>query len=767
MRRVLGVTIVLALFLLVSSVARAQLVLSLTSAGAGSVTIPPGYDWTNVTVQCWGGGGGGGVGPATNGVGGGGGGGAYSSKTYTMALVAGGYSWYVGAGGAGITSFGATAGSGANTIWNYGGVQDVIAGGGGAGGMGNNDGGGVGGSGGTVLAGMGYSGGNGGAGDWPDGVNGGGGGGGGAGGPSGPGGQGGTGAYRSGGSGGTGSVPGGSGGNGNGFPGGFPGGGGGGGQGGSGPGGNGEIVVTYTPVYCGNVAWSASGGGSWGTLTSNLGTNWGGAGYGSPGLSPSYPDSATLSGSVMSGVANVTLDGASPSLAALTFSNSTASYVIAAGSGGTIQLNGGTAAAAVTDSAGSHSISAPISLVTGANLTVTNPGDTLAISGPIGGNGGLTTTGAGTLVLAASNSYTGGTTISAGTLALGNGGTTGSVLGGITNNATLLLNFSGNQPFSNSVSGSGNVVVSGPGTVTLQVPLAPTQTSVNEGQLVVASGASLSGNLVIGSSGYCSNNGNMNGLYNLTNAGIFVGSAQVSGSFSNAPNGTVRVPSGQTVFLQAAVPQTNAGLIQVLGIQTAQSQFESYGPFTNKEGGLIAAQNANLYFDGGLTNQASVAFSYGVSNLSGAVVNSASGTISVNGGAGVTFYGNVEQDGTLAVNAVGSTHSSAVFLGTFSGSGGFTGGGDVFFEGGLQPSDPVAVTFGGNAYLANSTDTVMQLAGPTAGSQYDKITVTGQLVLAGRSMSNSWTDSSRRRASPSSYSTESFLGRSVRLLCHP
>ena len=34
--------------------------LTLTNPGEGSVTIPTGYDWTNVTVQCWGGGGGGG-----------------------------------------------------------------------------------------------------------------------------------------------------------------------------------------------------------------------------------------------------------------------------------------------------------------------------------------------------------------------------------------------------------------------------------------------------------------------------------------------------------------------------------------------------------------------------------------------------------------------------------------------------------------------------------------------------------------------------------
>ena len=140
MRRVLGVTIVLALLLSVSSVARAQLVLSLTSAGAGSVTIPPGYDWTNVTVQCWGGGGGGGGGlvdgPVSDG-GGGGGGGAFSAKSYATPLAAGAsYTYYIGTGGsAGVAGYHGVAvptsgGNGESTIWNYLGAQDIIAGGG-------------------------------------------------------------------------------------------------------------------------------------------------------------------------------------------------------------------------------------------------------------------------------------------------------------------------------------------------------------------------------------------------------------------------------------------------------------------------------------------------------------------------------------------------------------------------------------------------------------------------------------------------------------
>ena len=43
-------------------------------------------------------------------------------------------------------------------------------------------------------------------------------------------------------------------------------------------------------------------------------------------------------------------------------------------------------------------------------------------------------------MLTGTNTYSGGTTIDAGTLQLGNGGTTGSIVGNVTNNATLALN---------------------------------------------------------------------------------------------------------------------------------------------------------------------------------------------------------------------------------------------------------------------------------------------------------------------------------------
>jgi autotransporter-associated beta strand protein len=421
-------------------------------------------------------------------------------------------------------------------------------------------------------------------------------------------------------------------------------------------------------------------------------------------------------------------------LAALTFSNSAASYTLAQGSGGTLKMNGGAAPAALTDSAGSHTISAPVTLDTSAVVTVTNPGNTLAISGPISGSGGLTTGGPGTVVLTANNTFTGGTTISAGTLALGNGGAAGSLTGNVTNNSVLVLNLAGNQFFSANVSGSGSVVANGPGTLVLQGNVSAGQITVNQAEIAAAAGSTVSGDLTVSASGNFTNNGSTAYLGDLTNSGILAGNAQVGGSFVNQPTGSVRLTAGQSLFLQSTSPQSNASLISVIGTQAAQALFESVGPLTNAAGGtaLIAGQNATITLDTGLTNQGAVAFSNGINNVFGTVMNAPSGSITVTGGASVTFWGDVAQNGTLVVSTVGSTHSSAVFLGAFTGGGGFTGGGDVFIEGDLRPGDgPAVVLFESYVHLEPTATTVMELGGLVPGSQYDRIDVSGLLSLGG------------------------------------
>ncbi len=75
----------------------------------------------------------------------------------------------------------------------------------------------------------------------------------------------------------------------------------------------------------------------------------------------------------------------------------------------------------------------------------------------------LTKTGAGTLILNAENTYTGGTTISDGTLVANNVEALGT--GNVTDNATLELNTGGD--FEKAISGSGQVVKSGGDTLTL------------------------------------------------------------------------------------------------------------------------------------------------------------------------------------------------------------------------------------------------------------------------------------------------------------
>jgi autotransporter-associated beta strand protein len=189
------------------------------------------------------------------------------------------------------------------------------------------------------------------------------------------------------------------------------------------------------------------------------------------------------------------------------------------GSGGaTIQNNNSNAAHTLAFTNSAFNVAATDTSSFNRTLTLggSNTGDNTiqgAIINNIGGSGGkvaLAKSGTGTWVLAGTNTYTGGTTISSGTLRIGNGGATGSLSTSstIANSGILEIRRSnitvqGTDFSPGAVSGTGAIVQSGNGTTILNV--ANTYqglTTVNAGALRIqhagALGATASGTVVNG-----------------------------------------------------------------------------------------------------------------------------------------------------------------------------------------------------------------------------------------------------------------------------
>lgn len=199
--------------------------------------------------------------------------------------------------------------------------------------------------------------------------------------------------------------------------------------------------------------------------------------------------------------------------------------------------------------------------------------------------------------------------------------------------------------------------------------------------------------------------------------------AIVSGPFTNHPSGVVRVSTQQRLAFTDPLPHSNSGILEVI-----DGELEFVGPLHNAiDTGQLVGRNATFRFGGTLSNDGLVGLSFGTSDVFGPIDNSPSGRIVISGASNATFYGNLDNEGVVQV----SQGSSAVYLGTVSGGGSFTGAGTNYFEGDVLPgSSPGRISVEGDAVFSRLSTLGIELGG-TAEAEFDALEVAGETTLEG------------------------------------
>lgn len=212
-------------------------------------------------------------------------------------------------------------------------------------------------------------------------------------------------------------------------------------------------------------------------------------------------------------------------------------------------------------------------------FTVGGGNQSSTYGGILSGAGGLTKTGTGTFIVTASQAFSGATTISQGTLQVGNGSTTGWLpAGAITNNGVLAFNRSDNVTASGGISGSGSVRQAGGGQLTLSG-----SNSYAGGTLITGTGSLAAGNAAALGTGtitlQTAQTISPSPILNLT-AGMTLSNplvmAQAGGSRNN---------------LRTAGVSTIAGPITVTGTGSGANVFENGGTLLTITGNITAASS--------------------------------------------------------------------------------------------------------------------------------------------------------------------------------
>jgi outer membrane autotransporter protein len=309
-------------------------------------------------------------------------------------------------------------------------------------------------------------------------------------------------------------------------------------------------------------------------------------------------------------------------------------------------------------------------LTVGSNNLSTTVSGTIEDGGAFSGVGGsLVKVGTGTLTLTGANTYTGGTTINGGGLQLGDGGTSGSILGNVANNGALVFDRSDTMTFAGVISGSGAVSQIGSGTTILTADNPYTGgTTISAGTLAVGDfahpSAALSGGgpISVGSGGTLGGYGSVTGP--VTNSGV-IAAASATPGFLGSPTGTFTIIGNLL----------NQGVIQLASGESIGNVLEVRGGYVGA-GGTMAI-NTFLGGDGSPSDRL-------VINGDPAATGETSVHVTNVGGPGAETIAN----GILVVNAINGATTSP---GAFSLSNGELRAGAFdydLFRGGVGGSDP-------------------------------------------------------------------------------
>ncbi len=213
-------------------------------------------------------------------------------------------------------------------------------------------------------------------------------------------------------------------------------------------------------------------------------------------------------------------------------------------------------------------------------------------SGKITGTASLAKSGVGTLNVLTANDHSGDTTISSGTVRVGNGVTGGALGGNIVNNAALAYNLPGDSTVANVFSGSGNLTVEAGSVILTGNNSGTGGTVIQSGAIVQVGNGGATGSL---NSGSVTDNGAL--VYNRT-AGV-TNHGAISGS------GSLTVQGGGSVYLAAdssyAGPTIVNGATLHVGVGGAAGSLGTAASVTVSNAGTLAFKRSDEF-----TNSAAV-----------------------------------------------------------------------------------------------------------------------------------------------------------------